>query len=145
MTSSATTEALIARYYDAFNRGDWEAMTACVSDTVMHDVNQGIRRTGRDGFRAFLSHMDACYSEKLSNMTIMVSPDGRRAAAEFNVEGTYVATDEGLPEAHGQSYVVPAGTFFAVRDGLIERITTYYNLTDWLMQVADPQALEGRG
>jgi steroid delta-isomerase-like uncharacterized protein len=65
----------------------------------------------------------------------MATDDGARAAAEFNVHGTYLATDEGLPPATGQTYVLPAGTFFAIRNGLINRVTTYYNLTDWLMQV----------
>ena len=62
--------------------------------------------------------------------------DGARAAAEFNVHGTYKATDSGLPEAKGQTYVLPAGTFFAIRDGKIARVTTYYNLTDWIAQVS---------
>ena len=55
-------------------------------------------------------------------------------AAEFNVHGTYLQTDEGLPPANGQTYILPAGTFFAVKGGRITRVTTYYNLTDWLMQ-----------
>ena len=29
-----------------------------------------------------------------------------------------------------------AGTFFAVSDGKIARVTTYYNLTDWIIQVS---------
>jgi hypothetical protein len=32
--------------------------------------------------------------------------------------------------------VLPAGTFFSIRDGKISRVTTYYNLTDWIAQVA---------
>jgi steroid delta-isomerase-like uncharacterized protein len=66
----------------------------------------------------------------------MASEDGHRAAAEFNVRGVYKATDSGLPPATGQTYVLPAGTFFAVRDGRIARVTTYYNLTEWILQVS---------
>ena len=44
----------------------------------------------------------------------------------------YLNTDEDLPPAKGQTYVLPAGTFFAIRDGKIARVTTYYNLTDWI-------------
>ena len=79
--------------------------------------------------------MDHHYKEKLENIAVMVSKDGARAAAEFNVNGVYKATDSGLPEAKGQKYVLPAGTFFAIRDGKIARVTTYYNLTDWIAQV----------
>jgi steroid delta-isomerase-like uncharacterized protein len=65
----------------------------------------------------------------------MTSEDGRRASAEFNVHGVYKNTDEGLPAAKGQTYLLPGGTFFEIDSGRIKRVTTYYNLTDWLMQV----------
>lgn len=133
--AKADGEALIRRYYEAFNRGDTEGMLACLADSVVHDVNQGMRRQGKAKFRDFCRHMARCYRERLTDVVVMVSDDGRRAAAEFNVEGAYLATDEGLPPASGQTYVLPAGTFFAIEGGLIARVTTYYNLTDWLVQV----------
>lgn len=132
------TRALIERYFAAFNAGDVEGMIACLAEDVAHDVNQGSRRQGVDTFRVFCAHMSRCYREELTEMAIMVSPDGRRAAAEFVVNGTYLATDEGLPEAAGQTYRLPAGTFFEVRDSRIARVTTYYNLADWMAQVAGP-------
>ena len=134
--SRADTQSLIERYYAAFNRGDSKGMLAFLSDDVIHDVNQGERRVGIDQFKAFNARMDHHYKERLENITIMVNEDGTRAAAEFNVHGTYLNTDSGLPEAKGQTYVLPAGTFFVVRDGKISRVTTYYNLTDWITQVA---------
>jgi steroid delta-isomerase-like uncharacterized protein len=130
------TAALIRRYYDAFNRGEGEAMLALLSPDVIHDVNQGERRVGLDKFRAFNARMDHHYQEKLEDIVVLVNIDGTRAAAEFNVHGVYKATDEGLPPAKGQKYVLPAGTFFAVKAGLITRVTTYYNLTDWVLQVS---------
>ena len=126
---------LIRAYYEAFNRRDYAAMLDLLTDDVAHDVNQGGRETGKEAFRAFLGHMDRTYRERLRDIVVMASADGRHAAAEFVVEGTYLATDEGLPEANGQTYTLPAGTFFEVRDGKIARVTTYYNLKDWLRQV----------
>lgn len=137
-TPAAVTEALIQRYYDAFNRGDLDAMLATVADDVVHDVNQGERREGRDRFHAFCARMAHHYKETLDGLTIMVTPDGTRAAAEFNVRGSYLVTETGLPDAKGQTYALPAGTFFVIRDGRIARVTTYYNLTEWIMQVSDP-------
>lgn len=133
--SQAATEALIRTYYDAFNRGDTDGVLACLADDVVHDVNQGVRRKGKAAFRAFSQHMSRCYREELTDIAVMTGGDGARASAEFNVHGTYLQTDEGLPPASGQTYALPAGTFFAIRDDLITRVTTYYNLTDWLMQV----------
>ena len=130
------TAALVRRYYDAFNKGDSAGMLECLTDDVIHDVNQGERRVGKERFRAFNARMDHHYEERLENLVVLVSKDGTRAAAEFNVNGVYKATDSGLPEAKGQTYMLPAGTFFAIRDGKIARVTTYYNLTDWIAQVS---------
>ena len=124
------TAKLIRTYYEAFNAGDSEAMLAHLSEDVIHDVNQGERRTGKDKFRAFNARMTHHYKEILTDIVVMVSKDGTRASAEFNVNGTYLNTDSELPPAQGQKYVLPAGTFFAIRDGKITRVTTSYNLTD---------------
>ena len=129
------TSNLIAAYYDAFNRGDREAMLSMLTDDVAHDLNQGARETGRDAFRAFLQRMDRCYGEQLRDIVVMVSADGLRAGAEYVVHGEYLQADDGLPAANGQRYVLPGGAFFALNDGLITRVTNYYNLEDWLAQV----------
>jgi steroid delta-isomerase-like uncharacterized protein len=65
----------------------------------------------------------------------MASADGTRAAAEFYIRGTYLNTDEGLPPATGQTYHLRVGAFFEIKEGLVARVTNYYNLTDWLRQV----------
>jgi steroid delta-isomerase-like uncharacterized protein len=133
--AAADTVALIERYYAAFNAGDSEAMLACVAEHVVHDVNQGARRTGKAALRTFVGHMERCYAERLENIAVMAAADGARAAAEFDVLGTYIETDEGLPPASGQTYRLPAGAFFEVEDGLIIRMTAYYNLASWLKQI----------
>ncbi|MEJ6391938.1 ketosteroid isomerase-related protein [Gymnodinialimonas sp. 2305UL16-5] len=130
------THALITRYYAAFNAPDTEGMIACLAPDIAHHVNEGAIRTGHDAFRAFCAHMDRCYDETLTDIVVMTTGDGSRAAAEFIVHGAYLETDEGLPEAHGQSYCLPAGGFFSVADGQITRIVTYYNLADWVAQVS---------
>lgn len=132
----AAAAALIREYYAAFNTGDSDAMLSFLTDDVIHDVNQGERRHGKDKFKAFNARMDHNYSEELKDIVVLVSKDGTRAAAEFNVHGVYKNSEDGLPPAKGQTYTLPAGTFFALRDGKISRVTTYYNLTDWITQVA---------
>ena len=132
--------ALIAAYYDAFNRGDRAAMLALLTDDVAHDLNQGPRETGRDAFAAFMQRMDRCYRERLEDIVVCASADGRRAAAEYVVHGAYIADDDGLPPARGQRYVLPGGAFFEIAPGAdgaprIARVTNYYNLQDWIAQV----------
>lgn len=127
---------IIKTYFDAFNAGDVDGMLACLSDDVAHHVNEGDIRIGRDKFADFCNHMNRCYAEQLTDMVIFASEDGARAAAEYVVNGTYKATDEGLPEARGQTYEISAGSFFDVQGGKITRVTTRYNLTDWIAQVS---------
>lgn len=126
---------LIRDYYAAFNRGDTAAMLALLTDDVVHDINQGSRETGRDAFRTFMARMDRSYRETIRDLLVMATADGSRAAAEFVVDGTYLATDEGLPEARSQTYSLGAGAFFECRGGRIARVTNWYNLPDWLRQV----------
>jgi steroid delta-isomerase-like uncharacterized protein len=134
--SRAETLALISRYYAAFNAGDPEGMLACLTDDIEHRVNEGAHRIGKAKFAEFCGHMGVSYREELKDIVTFATDDGTRAAAEFVVHGTYLQTDPGLPEAKGQTYVLPAGGFFDVRDGKIARITTFYNLNDWIRQVS---------
>ncbi len=128
-------KALIAAYYDAFNAGRTDDMLALLHDDVEHHVNEGKIRHGRALFAEFNAHMTESYQENLTDMVIMANDAGDRAAAEFVVNGTYLKTDPGLPPARGQTYRLPAGAFFTIRDGRIARVTTYYNLADWMAQV----------
>lgn len=132
-------ERLVRAYYDAFNAGDRAAFLALLTDDVAHDISQGGRETGRDAFARFMAHMDRCYRERIADLVVMVDATGTRAAAEFTVHGTYIATDPGVPQqtppAAGQTYSLPAGAFFTLRDGRVARIANHYNLGDWVRQV----------
>ena len=131
MTAAATIKA----YYDAFNAGDMQAFLALLDDNVVHGINQGGDQAGKAAFSTFMDHMNRCYRETLTDIVIMENGDGSRGAAEFVVNGQYLVTDEGLPEASGQTYRLPAGAFFEIRDGKVARITNHYNLNDWIAQV----------
>jgi steroid delta-isomerase-like uncharacterized protein len=126
---------LIEQYYAAFNSADMDTFLNLLTDDVIHDINQGKREIGKDAFRQFMACMNFNYKEQLVDMVIMATPDGTRAAAEFVVLGKYIKSDEGLPDAKGQEYSLPAGAFFEIRDNKVARITNYYNLQDWIAQV----------
>ena len=132
----ANTIALIRRYYDAFNAGNAPGMLDCLTDDIEHRVNEGAHRIGKEKFAEFCGHMGVSYREQLKDMAVFATDDGSRGAAEFVVHGEYLKTDPGLPEAKGQRYILPAGGFFDIRDGKISRITTFYNLNDWVSQVS---------
>ena len=132
MTATEIAEAYLA----TFNQGDTAAMLDLVSDDIAHHVNEGGVRTGKQAFAEFNAHITRCYRERLEDIVVFGAVDATRAAAEFTVCGEYLATDPGLPDAKGQAYKLSAGTFFTVTDGKITRITTYYNLSNWIAQVS---------
>jgi steroid delta-isomerase-like uncharacterized protein len=130
-----TATELVHAYYSAFNAGDMPTFLDLLSDEVVHDINQGERQIGKATFAAFMDKMNRCYRERLSDIVVMQNGEGNRAAAEFVVHGEYLADDQGLPPANGQTYVLPAGAFFEIADGKLTRISNYYNLNDWIAQV----------
>lgn len=131
-----TTTEIAEAYLAAFNRGDTAAMLGLVSEDIAHHVNESGVRTGKEAFAEFNAHMTRCYRESLEDIVVFGASDTTRAVAEFTVCGEYLSTDAGLPEASGQSYRLPAGTFFTITGGKISRITTYYNLSNWIAQVS---------
>jgi steroid delta-isomerase-like uncharacterized protein len=136
MSAQSQTLDLIRRYYALFNSGDRSAFLALLTNDVAHDINQGGREVGKKAFRVFLERMDHCYREQVEELVVFASEDQACGAAEFYIRGEYVSSDEGLPPATGQTYRLRVGAFFDVRDGLIARVTNYYNLQDWLAQVS---------
>lgn len=126
---------VVRAYYAAFNAADMPAFLDLLREDVVHDINQGGRQVGKAAFVEFMAKMNRCYRERLTDLVIMTSADGRRAAAEFVVHGEYLADDEGLPPARGQTYVLPAGAFFEIEEGKVARISNHYNLNDWIAQV----------
>lgn len=127
---------IVKSYYAAFNAKNWNGMLNLVSDEIIHEPNEGETRTGIELFRAFLQKMDTAYNETLTDLCFFQGEDSNRIAVEFTVNGIYQETDPGLPEAHGQNYVLPAGAFLNVENGKITRITTYYNLELWIKLVS---------
>jgi len=126
---------LIQRYYDLFNSGDREALLEMLSEDVVHEINEGGEEVGGEAFRKFLERMDRCYQEQVERLIVFSHDNPNRAAAEFFIRGKYVATDDGLPEASGQTYHLRVGAFFEITNGKISRITNYYNLAAWLKMV----------
>jgi steroid delta-isomerase-like uncharacterized protein len=131
-----TALEIVQQYYQHFNQKNWEGMLSLLSGNIRHEVNQGDPRIGLDLYREFLQHMDACYEEQLTDMVFFTEPKDKRVACEFTVNGIYKKTDGDLVEAHGQAYVLPAGSFLEVAEGKITRVTTYYNLPLWIKLVS---------
>lgn len=127
---------IVKEYYNHFNNQNWEGMLGLLHTDIRHEPNQGDPRTGIEKFTEFLKIMDTSYQETLTDMVFFSESGNSRVAVEFTVNGIYKKGEEGLPEAHGQSYVLPAAAFLEVKDGKISRVTTYYNLPLWISLVS---------
>lgn len=130
-------KSLIQSYYSAFNSGDREALLEMLDENVVHEINEGSVETGKEAFRGFLHRMDQSYKETVEDLVVFTSDQADRAAAEFFIRGEYLATDDGLPPARGQTYHLRVGAFFEMKEGKISRVTNYYNLQAWLGMVDD--------
>lgn len=123
MSETGTRDA-IARAFAAFNASDLDGLTSCFTEDVAHDMPGGGREIGRDRLRWRLAEMARHFRAEAADIAIMTAPGGFRAAAEFTLRGTYLATLEGFPAARGQAFRLSAGVFLDVEDdGLISRIT----------------------
>lgn len=122
---------IIKCYYDCFNNKDYTGMLELLTAEVAHDINQGTREIGKEKFHQFLIRMDKHYDETIEELVLFSSSEPNRVAAEFIVQGRYKQAEPGFPAAREQGYRISVGAFFQVQDGLIERITNYYNVTAW--------------
>lgn len=135
MNNRENSEKLIESYYQAFNQKDMKKFISLLDDNVIHDINQGQREIGKETFKKFMDAINEFYDEKLEKIIIMSNPDGSRVGAEYHVHGKYLASAPDLPPAHGQTYSLPGGAFFEIKNNKITRVTNYYNVPDWLKQV----------
>ncbi|EMR00724.1 nuclear transport factor 2 family protein [Cesiribacter andamanensis] len=134
----STALEIVKKYYAAFNQQDWDGMLALVHPNIRHEPNQGEPRLGKDQFREFLKGMDEAYQELLTGMVYYPEAGGgNRVAVEFTVNGIYKKGEAGFPPAKGQTYELPAAAFLEVKDGLVIRVATHYNLPLWVKLVSE--------
>ena len=127
---------IVKQYYLHFNNKNWNGMLDLLRTEIRHEPNQGDPRIGKEKFTEFLQMMDEAYEETLTDVVFFSEPGDTRVAVEFIVNGIYKKGEEGLPEAHGHTYVLPAAAFLEVKEGKILRVTTYYNLPHWISLVS---------
>lgn len=134
---AADTKQLVQDYYTALNNKDMNQFFALMDPNVIHDINQGGSERGIPKFKKFMELSNNSFNEKLTNIIIMVSDDGKHAAATWVDHGTYFKDYPGMTtKAKNQKYVLPGGHFFDIDKGAISRVTTYYNATDFMKQIS---------
>lgn len=126
MPAQSDTIALVERVFAALGAGDVPALLALCHEDVAFDTETGERLVGHEAIRLHLAGRARHFREDWADIAIMTAAGYGRAAAEFTLRGTYLATRRGLPAADGQAYALRAGMFFEVDGGSITRISLHY-------------------
>ena len=127
----------VQAFFDAINASEFDALLDLLHEDVVHDINEADRQIGKPSFRVHMVQTKGAFDETLSDIAIMPAQDSTRAAAEYTRRGTYLKTTNGLPSASGQAFSLQAGTFFEIEDGLITRVTNYFNKAEFVRQLSE--------
>jgi ketosteroid isomerase-like protein len=112
-------EALIRRYFDACNAGDYDALVDCFTPDAVHYFPPGLPEIPRRGADAIAKKWIWCVEHLGSQWTIekvLVSHDSDEAVIEW----THWKRKQGTAQRGDEWYVFDAAT------GLIREIRAYY-------------------
>jgi steroid delta-isomerase-like uncharacterized protein len=111
-----TSQAVVLRYVEAFNRGDAAALRdICAEDAVV----QGVLGTGgMDKVLGIWRELHEAFAIELTVEEIIA--DGGRVAVRYTERGTFRGPFRGHAPT-GKSYELVAMEWFEVRDGKIRR------------------------
>lgn len=127
---------LIKTYFEALNKKDMDKFFSIMSSDVVHDLNQDGVEKGIDKFKIFMKSLNDSFDDQLSHIIILVSDDGKYAAARWIDYGTYFKDEPGFDiKAMNQKYIITGGHFFEIKDNKITHVTTYYNSSDFIKQI----------
>ena len=122
------TRDLVMRYYTAYNAENWQACLSLLSPGVVHDHPKG-REAGNLSFERSVFQSDGCRLQ-FANISIRASQSGRQAVAEYAILRSNPNTAPEMLEGSNPYPQLQGRSFFDVKDDLILRITTYFDLRD---------------
>lgn len=123
--SQIETQSLVERFLTALNAADWDAASAMFSQDAAIDMPGEERMIGAEQLRWHLAQTIRQYRFHISDLEIMVSESGVRAAAEFTLTRDYVDKADLPDQIRGASVTLLGAIFFEVDDGEITRMTRY--------------------
>ncbi|KFB09639.1 nuclear transport factor 2 family protein [Nitratireductor basaltis] len=123
--SQLETRSLVERFLTALNAADWDAATTLVAEDAAIDLPGEERVIGADKLHWYLGQTGRQYRFHVSDLEILVSESGVRAAAEFTLTRNYVDSSDLPEQIRGQSVALQGAIMFEVDDGKITRMTRY--------------------
>ncbi len=131
------------QYYFYFFSAKWDSVLALLAPEIIHTFNNEDVGTGIAKFQEFLNIKHSHYREQQKELSVTVDLTGNKAFAKFILEGHYIATYPGLPEARQQYYRIDVETFFELNRDKISRIATYFDFAEWINQINQNSGVAG--
>ena len=116
---SADNKALIRRYFDAIDSGNWAALDELFAPTyVRHDPNTHEGRLGREDVKR---HLQIVYTAApdLSHTIEDLLAEGDKVAARLTSRGTQTGNLRGIAST-GRQFTMTGMDLFRIADGKIE-------------------------
>jgi steroid delta-isomerase-like uncharacterized protein len=140
LTPDAATDTarVVLALYTAFNDRDFDRGAAHVApDQEMEVVATGERFHGPQGYRDFAGHWATAFPDARVEIRTVVT-EGDRCCVEFHGVGTHdgpFRTPGGTIPATGRPVEIPFCDVWEVRDGLVQRGRTYFDVSTIMRQL----------
>lgn len=120
---------IVNSFYSLFNDLKLDELSNLISPNIKLSMNMHDPSYGKEEFMTYMNDSTHYFDEKVSEIVIMASEDGRYISSKFVFSGTYISTDPFLGvKASGQSYSFEAHNYFTIDDnGLITEAACFYN------------------
>jgi limonene-1,2-epoxide hydrolase len=122
-----TPEQVVAEYLDAFGRHDVEALGRMCTDDIVELLAGIPPLEGIDSELGFARELFAAFPDMEVEVTRLMAVD-QVVAAAWTRRGTFSGADfQGLP-SNGARFESPAAGFFEIENGLVKRVTVYFDM-----------------
>ena len=137
----AELRSIVERFYEAFNRGDFDAVAAVFAPDV-ETTNPGLGTVqGVEAWRAYGEAFKRALPDARLNLRAAVEA-GERVAVEGAFTGTFTAplmSPQGEVPPTGRTIDVPYADFFTMREGRIVAHRVYYDQVELGTQLGGRQ------
>jgi steroid delta-isomerase-like uncharacterized protein len=123
----------VRRFYEAFNRNDWDAMNELMTDDFENTDPTGTLH-GRDAFRRFIDGFKTAMPDAKLTANRIIEGDGV-SATEGSFSGTFTGplrTPNGELPPSGKAFDLPFAEVNEVEGGRIRRHTVYYDQVSFM-------------
>jgi steroid delta-isomerase-like uncharacterized protein len=128
---------IIKSFYEHYNNLDLDDIFSLFDANIKFRFNMRDANHGIESYKEYMRNATVYTNEKVSDVVIAATDDGKYVATKFVFSGQYVSTDPSLGvEATGQSYKLEAINIFTLNDdNKIIEVEVFYDENDYIAQL----------